>query len=485
MCSGSDDCSVAVWDVDKGNCLHRLEGTLQSVTCVHLSLNFGRVIVSCGCWDGTIHKWTLDAPPGASIIKSTSGVTGFGIANAEREVEESALHHLNRVTCVCPIYLTGDIELGSSSVGHHLFATSSLDGCIRIWSLQRVDRGSNFIEMSENLSCIAVLNCDRFSAISFITQLADGRLAILGLESSIVIYPFYTNDIVKSLKSGSCVSCVLSSVKCADSRVDSVIIKGLPSRVTVFTSIVGNLNKESVELLITGSDDCLIRLYSTQSGKCVLTLDGHLASITCIQSLSDGRLVTGSDDGSVLLWNLNAQHNGDRLKRKQSKPKNFVTLLHGKHAIRAIIRFKPTDSTVLSPVGTVNVQMQRGIQLCLVTADGCAHMRRVDLVDEKEVERNDTNGKAFLSGKQMSMLHDKYVLSESDVLPSNDSAYLPGINRLLSKGSLYGIIDNFTFVNMIGHEISDTITIGYSLSRNILVCGTSSGKVYAFKVFSE
>jgi len=79
----------------------------------------------------------------------------------------------------------------------------------------------------------------------------------------------------------------------------------------------------SQEFIITGSDDGTIKVYSTKNRSCKFTLHGHLVGITALllivnntpsnsssnpnslPSPSIGKLASGSQDGTIRLWDLN------------------------------------------------------------------------------------------------------------------------------------------------------------------------------------
>ena len=54
--------------------------------------------------------------------------------------------------------------------------------------------------------------------------------------------------------------------------------------------------------LASGSEDCTVKLWDTETGACVDTLQGHTDSVIALAVLLDGRLASGSKDCSVKLW---------------------------------------------------------------------------------------------------------------------------------------------------------------------------------------
>ena len=54
--------------------------------------------------------------------------------------------------------------------------------------------------------------------------------------------------------------------------------------------------------IVSGSDDNSLRVWDTSDGQCLQVLTGHSAKVTCVEALSDGRIVSGSDDNSLRVW---------------------------------------------------------------------------------------------------------------------------------------------------------------------------------------
>ena len=54
--------------------------------------------------------------------------------------------------------------------------------------------------------------------------------------------------------------------------------------------------------LASASKDETIKLWDIESGKLINTIRGHTDNVTSVALLEDGRLVSGSEDKSIIIW---------------------------------------------------------------------------------------------------------------------------------------------------------------------------------------
>jgi len=70
------------------------------------------------------------------------------------------------------------------------------------------------------------------------------------------------------------------------------------------------------QIIATASEDETLHLWDAKTGVSVAVLNGHRASVKLLRFANDGSLVSGSDDGTICVWDVNAarllyQHSED------------------------------------------------------------------------------------------------------------------------------------------------------------------------------
>ena len=73
--SGSDDCTLRLWDVDTGKCLRVFEEHEKSVLSVAWSPNGGYLMSSS--WDKTVRLWAADTGNCRRVLEAKPGITGL------------------------------------------------------------------------------------------------------------------------------------------------------------------------------------------------------------------------------------------------------------------------------------------------------------------------------------------------------------------------------------------------------------------------
>ena len=55
----------------------------------------------------------------------------------------------------------------------------------------------------------------------------------------------------------------------------------------------------SYERILSGSADKTIKIWNVQTDDCLHTLEGHTGYVRCIKVLCEGRIISGSEDGEI------------------------------------------------------------------------------------------------------------------------------------------------------------------------------------------
>jgi WD40 repeat protein len=59
--------------------------------------------------------------------------------------------------------------------------------------------------------------------------------------------------------------------------------------------------------IVSGSTDKTLRIWNADTGKCELILKGHNSGVCCCFILSDERIVSGYDDGTIKIWDVHTK----------------------------------------------------------------------------------------------------------------------------------------------------------------------------------
>lgn len=57
-------------------------------------------------------------------------------------------------------------------------------------------------------------------------------------------------------------------------------------------------------LIVSGSEDCSVRVWNTDTKSCQHIFSGHVDRVSCVSFYKDNFVVSGSPDGTLKLWNL-------------------------------------------------------------------------------------------------------------------------------------------------------------------------------------
>jgi WD40 repeat protein len=291
-------------------------------------------LLASGSFDTTIKVWNVSSGSGVSLV------TTFDSTNGGHSFLVSDL-----------VSLANSSSSSSSNTGGVLFASSSFDFTIKLWTSSQLlatfnttNGGHTGIVWSmtslANNSLLASSSDDRTVKIWDISMLrlkftlashTDKVVCLLSLSPSLLASGSHDKTVkVWSLTNNNNNASLLYTYT---GHTDSVVTLAYISGGTFFASgstdgtvkiwnylqnrLVYTLNgmtsvvslKSINNLAISGHVDGSTRIWSTSTGMLVYTFDrtnqGHALSVNALETLNGGSLlVTGSDDDTIKLWSL-------------------------------------------------------------------------------------------------------------------------------------------------------------------------------------
>lgn len=310
LATGSEDCSVKIWEITTGTCMKTLN-IGWPITAISYDPNSRYIVV--GSLDKTIN--VFDTQSGI-CIKTLCGFQG----------------HKLQVSSV------------TYSPNGQYILSGSYDGTAKIWKANTGKCLQTLQIAKKNHSMVSV--SDAVSSVSFSS---DSRYAILGLcGGAIKIWDLLLNECIKSLDlielllnnatdvvfsfSSNCQYAVLYHNHLPhyydDVDLYHALIDGAPVSMSSILSdsrsacIYDILNNKFLQILschkqdissisfspdnqyvVTGSLDRTAKVWDLKTGLCIQTLVGHNREIWSVKYIKDGNhIVTGSEDGTLKIW---------------------------------------------------------------------------------------------------------------------------------------------------------------------------------------
>lgn len=247
LVTGSMDHTLRIWNYHTGQCIRTLEGHTDGV--VHL--NFNCRILASGSADSTIKIWNFQSGECFTLTGHTKMVNHVSI-------------HKDSTTLV----------------------SSSDDGSIRIWDL-------------EKRSCARVLQ----------GHMAPVQTAIPSMPGFLHTFfkPQPKKPFVSKQQQRRAITNGSSSSSGSSDEDEGVVARPSYKRRGSNSSNKSNsdndCDRSSEQVVISGSLDNTIKVWSLESGECLSTLFGHVQGIWTL-AYDKLRLVSGSHDGSLKLWDI-------------------------------------------------------------------------------------------------------------------------------------------------------------------------------------
>ena len=183
------------------------------------------------------------------------------------------------------------------------------DGTIKVWDLS-------------TWKCVKVLK-KHTKDVVVLVPLPNNEL--ISCSSSIHIWNISTSQCLHSFINDSMVFCiaiteerlVISGSEDGMIRVWSVLAKGKIRDLTGHEGCILSLEIKN-DLLCSGDAEGIIRLWNPRTWKCFWVLDKHGSKISLLRLVDNNQLISCSVDCTVLVWNLNTYECISTLKRNEA-----------------------------------------------------------------------------------------------------------------------------------------------------------------------
>ncbi len=308
LATGSQDCTIRLWNISSGQCVKTLKGHPNGVWSVAFHPR-GDLLVS-GSNDSTVKLWNPQTGQSLRTLKGYStGIKSLAFSPDGQCLVSSGDNKKINLWSLSAGECLRSVEGHSSwvwcvvfSPNGRLLASSSNDNTIKLWQTSTWKPLKTF---QGHLSLVF--------AVAFSP---DGRtLASASDDTTVRLWDVQTGECLKILPQGGRVWTVTFSpdgqtLACGHGeRLISLwdVATGTCLRVlTGHTSLIFTTNfSPDGRLLVSGSDDKNIRLWDVASGRCLKTLEGHSGSVwSVVFSPSGDTIASGCNDTTVKLWSV-------------------------------------------------------------------------------------------------------------------------------------------------------------------------------------
>jgi WD40 repeat protein len=328
LASSSNDTTVRIWDVSNGNCLSILQGHTSGAQCVRYSPD-GQLLAS-GCRNGSIRLWSGDCshnrPSKPSIINSsvkllqghTDWVWNIAFSPDGHWLASASLDGTLRLWSIQdgqPIYVleghTHDVFGLAISADSQLLVSTGEDQTVRLWHLQSGKSLRMLRGYTGGIHSLSLSSDDQMLASSGQNEMIQlWHLQPDGNLSSFHPYKTFPSP-TRRMSSFSNVSFSPDNQTLAINRHDESIAlwniqTGHLDRWSAHNAAVWTvLFSPTGQILASSSYDCTVRLWDVQTHHCLHVLRGHQNGIAAIAFDKSGQwLASGSFDLTIRFWDV-------------------------------------------------------------------------------------------------------------------------------------------------------------------------------------
>lgn len=310
--SGSFDRSVRVWDVDSGQLLHKFSGHDGPVGAITLSHDH-RWVISGGA-DRKVRVWDIEK----NCQKHVFELYGSWVRTVALSSDSEVLIYSGCKGCIDVRALPGG-ELLRTLCGHdepvtalafmgksRRFLSGGYDGRLNIWNLTNPHNLPDFMDAGGGIMSVSATMDGDLAASTYI----DRKISLWDTHERRVIRKFqgHTN-IIQATDISPDGRMVSSSSYDKTVRVwDTITGRDLWTFSGHQTPVMSVAIHPGQKLLASGSigaseEECIIRIWSLESGEALRRLSGHVGDITSLRFARDGSfLLSSSNDHTVKMW---------------------------------------------------------------------------------------------------------------------------------------------------------------------------------------
>ncbi|KAI9284509.1 quinon protein alcohol dehydrogenase-like superfamily [Umbelopsis sp. AD052] len=285
LVTGSMDHTLKIWSLQTGQCIRTLEGHTDGI----VSLHFDSRILASGSVDTTIKVWNFETGECCTLRGHTDWVNSVRIHQHSMIVSGSddttiRLWDLNTRTCIRVIQgHVGQVQVGIPSgpgfTHRFIEAPVARPDMVQHQQLHYLRQQQHLQQQQRRRQLV------EFSPICTVDNAnepadppSDEDKSEARSDQPIIISGSLDNTIkIWSMVNGQCLRTLFGHVE------------------GVWALAYDKLR------IVSGSHDNSVKLWDMESGRCIHTLEGHRGPVTAV-ALSDMKVISASDDGDIRIW---------------------------------------------------------------------------------------------------------------------------------------------------------------------------------------